>query len=324
MSTDNQFSIPYERQNHAEGTRQCGAACLSMVYRSFDKVVPQLEIWRAIARVDRFGGMGARTHLMAQDALGRGFQAMAVQTSQPITALRKCCDSGVRVILNHSLEAGKPAGHYSVLLSVDEKNVYVHDPQAGPSREISHADLLRLWAPQGPESEIAGYVMIAIGAPGEHPALKTACPRCKAPVLVPPDEVRACINICPSCDYTWPCDAKAEGLANQFGLEKAFSAMDQFSSFVRSLPGVEEHSEIRKHLQIFEQQKEKILSAVQAFEKDQALGKQQMAAMEKSAKEAREAHERKLAELKAPMEPLDGRALGVALLKSLGFKTAPD
>ena len=42
--------IPYEKQADPQTGRMCGAACLSMVYRSFGKEVPQAEIWQAIAK----------------------------------------------------------------------------------------------------------------------------------------------------------------------------------------------------------------------------------------------------------------------------------
>jgi hypothetical protein len=54
----------------------CGAASLSMVYRSFGKDVAQAQIWPAIGKQNRFGSFAATTHLMAQDALRRGFAAV--------------------------------------------------------------------------------------------------------------------------------------------------------------------------------------------------------------------------------------------------------
>src|SRR5271169_808234 len=113
--------IPYEKQTDPKTSRMCGAACLSMVYRSFGKEVPQAEIWPAIAKVNRFGSLASTTHLMTQDALGRGFAAVAIQARHPIQALRLCKEAGIRTILNHRLEPGSRAGHYSVMLDIDFK-----------------------------------------------------------------------------------------------------------------------------------------------------------------------------------------------------------
>src|SRR5258708_2353065 len=62
---------PYERQ---EDSSMCGAACLCMVYRSFDLAWTQRDIWRDLAPLGGFGGL--RTHRLAADALQRGLSAM--------------------------------------------------------------------------------------------------------------------------------------------------------------------------------------------------------------------------------------------------------
>ncbi len=141
-------AIPYERQTDPRDSRTCGAACLSMVYHSFGKEVPQSEIWPAIAKQNRFGSLASTTHLMALDALGRGFAAVAIQARHPLQALGLCREPGVRAILNHRLQPDSPAGHYSVLVDLDDKNVVLHDPFLGPSRRLSHAELLDLWQPR--------------------------------------------------------------------------------------------------------------------------------------------------------------------------------
>ena len=130
--------IPYERQTDAGSNRDCGAACLSMVYRSLGKKVEQAEIWPAIAKQNHFGSIASTTHLMAKDALNRGFSAVAFQACHPLQALRLCCEAGVRTILNHRLTHDSPQGHYTVLVDVDLRDVVLHDPLYGPSRHVPH------------------------------------------------------------------------------------------------------------------------------------------------------------------------------------------
>ncbi len=103
--------IPYQGQSDPHSNRTCGAACLSMVYQSFGKQVPQDEIWPAIARRNQFGSLASTTHLMAADALGRGFNAVALQVRRPLDALRRCAESGVRAIVNHRVRPDSKAGH---------------------------------------------------------------------------------------------------------------------------------------------------------------------------------------------------------------------
>jgi len=147
-------AIPYERQSDAQTNRDCGAACLSMVYRSLGQAVAQAEIWPAIAKENRFGSISSTTHLMAKDALSRGFAALAFQARHPLLSLQQCRDLGIRAILNHRLNPQRPTGHYTVLVDIDDKDVVLHDPFYGPSRQLSHAELLDLWQPNFPGSEI--------------------------------------------------------------------------------------------------------------------------------------------------------------------------
>jgi ABC-type bacteriocin/lantibiotic exporter with double-glycine peptidase domain len=182
-------AIPYEKQSDPLNSRTCGAACLAMAYRSLGREVPQAEIWPAIGKVNRFGSLASTTYLMAQDALKRGFTAVAIQTRHPLQVLRLCRDSGIRAVLNHRPRKDSPAGHYSLLVDIDDKNVVLHDPSSGPSRSFSHDEMLELWQPRFPNSEIAGYMMIAIA-----PASATSIAACEFCHTVMPAKVE-----CPQC-----------------------------------------------------------------------------------------------------------------------------
>lgn len=229
MSSVSAAPIPYEGQADPQTRRDCGAACLSMVYRSLGKEVSQDEIWPAIAKPSRFGAVSSTTYLMAQDALNRGFAAVAIQARHPLQALRLYSQSGTRAILNHRLAQDSPLGHYSVLVDMDEHEVVLHDPLYGPSRRIPCTELLELWKPR-PVSEIAGYTLIAIAA--EPPSVAPcslchapvphnfACPRCKRPVDSSATALLGCTNhdcvarvwnliCCPSCDCTFSLGAPA-------------------------------------------------------------------------------------------------------------------
>jgi hypothetical protein len=313
-------STPYQQQNGFANTSQSGAACLSMVYRSFGKTVSQDEIWPAIAKNGRSGACYTRAYLIAQDALSRGFRAVAVQTGDPIQALRNCCASGIRVIVNHLLELGKPEWHYSVLANVDDVHVYLHDPLWGPT-QYSHADFLNLWGPQQRECEIPGFVFIAMNASAAEPWQETKCPECHSRAFVPPPALFASLSICPVCDHLWRSDEGHEAIATKFKLNKVFEQLEKFSSVVLTLPGAAENTELKTQLDNLVRQKDKILAAAQEFSNAQKVSAQHMAAMKKSAEQAKEAHQRKLAERNSPMAPIEGHALGLSFLKSVGLMT---
>jgi hypothetical protein len=218
------LAIPYEKQFDPSSTRTCGAACLSMIYRSFGQEVPQRLIWPLIAEKNRFGSIASTTHLMTADALTRGFYAVAIQARQPLQVLRLCRDSGIRAILNHRFKPDSPAGHYSVLVDIDSTHVTLHDPYFGPSRRLTHAEILDLWHPRVTNSEIVGNMLIGIAEePLDAASCQTcqaallprvACPKCKNPTLLQPGVMLACMNngcperlwnyvCCPTCDLTW-------------------------------------------------------------------------------------------------------------------------
>ncbi|HXA04262.1 MAG TPA: cysteine peptidase family C39 domain-containing protein [Bryobacteraceae bacterium] len=364
-------SIPYEKQSDAQSNRTCGAACLSMVYRSLGKEVPQSEIWPAISRQNRFGNLASTTHLMAQDALTRGFSAVAIQARHPLQVLRLCHESGIRGILNHRLQPDASAGHYSVLVDIDDKNLVLHDPFFGPSRHLSYAELLELWQPRFPNSEIVGHVLIGIAA--QLPALPACqfchtprpiaveCPRCKKPVQLQPCTLLGCMNdsciarmwnylCCPSCDYTWnfsiepPEGGKtavdvlrgkghagassalsavaaggAPSAADPMILERLFGELDKFCNFILASPAGAKDPAIRQQLDFIAASKEKMrLARIETLAHRQMV-RDQLMKLQEEAKKKEEVHRQRMEKLNTPAPPLDGDALGRALLKNLGL-----
>ncbi|MGC2404683.1 MAG: papain-like cysteine protease family protein [Acidobacteriaceae bacterium] len=349
--------IPYEKQSDELTGRACGAACLSMSYRSFAKQVPQTEIWPVIAKANRFGQISSTTYLMTQDALKRGFSAVAFQARHPLQALRLSKAAGIRAILNHRVQRDSAAGHYSILVDIDAKEVVVHDPVFGAARRLSHAELIELWLPQVPNSEIAGGVLIAIDAaelPAQPdcefcrtPMLSTVdCPRCSKPVGLQPGAVLGCINdgciarmwnwiCCPTCDYVFtlkagaaagaPAEAQppAAGTAvavYAVDLAKLFAELDKFTSHVLSIPAAANDPNVRQKLEFVEATKEqiKVAHAEDLARRASVFG--QLAAFEEKIKQQKEAELKKIEDRNAPATPLDGNALSGAMLKNLGFK----
>jgi hypothetical protein len=352
-----QNAIPYESQSELGGNRACGAACLSMVYRSFGKEVPQSEIWATIAKPNRHGVVSSTTHLMTQDALTRGFAAIAIQARYPLQVLRLCRDSGVRVILNHRTRPDGPSGHYSVLAALEERDVVLHDPAYGPSRRISHSELLELWQPRFQDSEIVGNVLIAVAAPPVpeapacefcHTSLPSAigCPACRKPVPIVPGAPLGCVNTaciariwnficCPFCDSAFtftrdtqsapsppppsdPATAPASGPA-PINLDPVFAAIDKFTAQVLAIPAAAKHPDIKKSLDLMASGKERLRLNLAEAIANQKADREKLASLEQLARQGKERHEKQLEELNAQSPPLDAKALGRALLKNLGF-----
>ena len=351
------YPIPYERQSSVESNRTCGAACLSMVYRSLGQEVPQDEIWEAIAKVNRFGSLACTTHLMVADALKRGFDAVAFKARHPLFALRCCREANIRVILNHRLQEESPIGHYSVLVDIGDRDVTLHDPYFGPARRMTQGELMRLWDP-GANSEIVGETMIAIAPRGPREAaceicrtplpLAVVCQRCGKPVFLRPAAGIGCVGegcvvrrwlqvCCPSCDYMWnfteaapaaaaaPAPQEPKKAEDPYQLDKLFAKLDEFCASIVAIPLAAGNPDVMKQIEFIKGSKGMLTQAAAkqtaVFEAERAK-RAATAQKLREAKEARKAEKAKAAppeETPGPLPPLDGNAIGMALLKNMGL-----
>ncbi len=133
-----------------------------MVYASLGLSARQEQIWEEIGLEEGGPPRATRSFLLARHALGRGLDAVVLQSMRPWDGLHACWTAGARVILNHRLRTDSPLGHFSVLAGIDAESALVHDPQFGPYRRLCRHDLLRLWLPTAGSSEIVGHVLVAI------------------------------------------------------------------------------------------------------------------------------------------------------------------
>lgn len=326
-----------------------------MVYRSFGKEIPQDKIWPLIAKQNRFGSIASTTHLMALHAISQGLSAIVIQARHPLQVLRLCREGGIRAILNQRVQPDVPTGHYTVLVDIDDKNVVVHDPALGPSRRMSHAELMQLWQPLSSNSEILGNVAIGIAAEPVaiaacefcHTAIpdQVACPRCGKAVGLSPATLLGCIRdgciarmwnyvACPSCDFMWSFNEagtstgdlpRAAPAADSLGpalpdLDKVFAQLDQFCAHMLSLPGAADHPDLKTQIDFIQGHKETFRVAQAEEHADIKARLDRVAAAGEEKKARVEAKQKKKEESNAPLPRLDGNALGQALLKNLGFK----
>jgi len=325
----------------------CGAASLAMVYRSLGKTVSQAEIWPQISKRNHLGSLAAATYLMTQDALTRGFAALAIQARHPFQALRLCRDKGIRAVLSHRLKEDAPTGHYTVFVDTDGENVILHDPYFGPSRRTPQAELLGLWQARYPNAEIAGNVLIAIA--GERipvlpcpvcgteipPAIP--CAACGKSVPLEPAALLGCVGVgcsartwnaicCPFCDYTWTfgvqraSERQTAGHAEDpWNLEHLFGELDKFCNHISGVPGAASRADVRQQLDFIQASKAKLVQARADEVVYRKASQAKMRELQQTAKQNEEALLRKQEEINRPAPPLDGNALGLALLKNFGL-----
>lgn len=208
-------AIPYQPQLTPDG---CGEAALCMAYRSLGIACTPEALRPAVSRPGRGRANRTWTRLLARDALGRGLHALILELTEPHALLRLQGDD-LRLILNHRLDVGSAAGHYSVFVRGDADGVELHDPRHGPNRRLTWAALDLLWRPGRP-AEITGLVLVAFAAqPAAHrcyvcgtdvpPTLK--CPWCLKELALQPAAALGCTRpgcagrscrrgFCPWCD----------------------------------------------------------------------------------------------------------------------------
>jgi len=159
------MTFHYERQIPSPTERRCGAAALCMVLQDFGVNVSQERIWDAIKTPvpSKPGEFRTETYRLAAFAREHGVDAIVGRFREPFAFLEQlCCEQGYRLILNHRLRADSPLGHFTVFVKTEKtaegQMIILHDPQKGPNRQISQAELAELWKPMGQNSEISGNV----------------------------------------------------------------------------------------------------------------------------------------------------------------------
>jgi hypothetical protein len=350
--TASTIALPYEKHSDPQTNRGCGAACLSVVYKSFGKTIPESEIWPLIAKPNRFGSVSSTTHLMTRHALSLGLNAVAIQTRHPIQVLRLCREAGIRAILNHRVHPGSSSGHYSVLADIDDKNVVLHDPLFSPvPRRMSHADLLQLWQPLSASTEILGNVVIGVSGGVAaltcefcHTVIPSTvdCPSCKIGVGLEPGAMLGCIRdgciarmwnyvCCPFCDFLWsfneagPSTGESPRLAAAVpvrivNFEKLFTEVDKFCAYALAQPAAANHAELKQQLDFLADSKEKVLLAQAEAAARIKARQDKLDASREAMKKKQEARRQEAEERNKPLPPLDGNAVAHALLKNLGFE----
>jgi hypothetical protein len=102
-------------------------------------------------------------------------------------------------------------------------------------------------------------------------------------------------------------------------LAKLFGEIDKFTSQIRSMPGTADNPDIKKRLDFIEATKVDIKAAHAADLARRTAVVGQLSAFEEKNKKQKEEQLKKMEERNAPGPPLDGDALGAAMLKNLGL-----
>ncbi len=185
-----------------------------MVYKSLGHPVPQREIFKAISVPDpTTGGMTCLSQLQYLDALARGLHTLYVREIKTIEVIRDCLKHSIRVLVHQRGEPNSTAGHFGVLVGIDEKYVYEHCSANGPLQLYTHNEILERLAPIEENGSVGlGNALLLISNPliVKHVCKKChsiipefiTCLNCGKSIRLSPVGVLGCIQ--PECiEHTW-------------------------------------------------------------------------------------------------------------------------
>lgn len=126
----------------------CGPASLKMVFAFYGVEKSEEELAEACGRDEK---LGTTAESIVQAAEAYGFVA-TVKNEATYGDIKSWLDKDVPVIVDWFTrgradydDSVVPDGHYSVVVGLDDKNIYLQDPEIGGLRTILRDDFLRVW-----------------------------------------------------------------------------------------------------------------------------------------------------------------------------------
>ena len=130
------------------GGGYCGPASLKMVLEYFGESLSEKEIAKHCRRDSELGTSDAD---IVRAASLYGFNAV-VKNNASFADIKQWLKREVPVIVNWFTrgrsdydDSEVPDGHYSVVVGLDGRNIYLQDPEIGKLRKIRRDDFLRVW-----------------------------------------------------------------------------------------------------------------------------------------------------------------------------------
>ena len=126
----------------------CGPASLKMVlgYYGIEKSEKELA---KLCKVDKNLGVNDRDIKKVAEQLG--FKVV-IKNNSTFKDIEKWLDKNVPVIVDwftkgrqEYSESETADGHYSVVAGLDEKHIYLQDPEIGKIRKLKRDDFMRVW-----------------------------------------------------------------------------------------------------------------------------------------------------------------------------------
>lgn len=136
---------PFQETLHGS---YCGPACLKMVLSYFGVEKTEAEVAKECGRDP---SLGTDDISIKKAAERYGFK-VEIQNEASFEDIQSWLDKKVPVIVDWFTrgrsdydDSEVPDGHYSVVVGLDDENIYLQDPEIGKMRTLDRDDFMRVW-----------------------------------------------------------------------------------------------------------------------------------------------------------------------------------
>lgn len=151
------LSVPHYLQTDDS---TCGPASLRMVFAYYGTYLSEKDIAEVCNHTYELGCQG-EDMVCAAESLGFN---VYLKNNSSISDIERLINAGVPVIVDWFC-GDPPEGHSSVVIGIDEKNLYILDPYLEEMRVVSRYDFRRCWfdfreTPITPENLYVGQIIV--------------------------------------------------------------------------------------------------------------------------------------------------------------------
>lgn len=126
----------------------CGPAVLKMVLRYYGIEKSEKELAKLVGAT-KGGGTDDKAITRVLKKFGL---TPKIKNNAHFSDIKKCLDKGIPVIVDWFTRGRKDYpdsaiadGHYSIVVGLDVKFIYLQDPEIGKIRKLARDDFLRVW-----------------------------------------------------------------------------------------------------------------------------------------------------------------------------------
>lgn len=163
------LQVPFTQQ--PKGSRQCLAACITMILRHHKKTADQNKIWKKLRTPSPSENYYIKVHAAADFLKNKGFGVSIIRPKSPLDAIERSLVGGHLIILNVREFPSSNSGHALLCIGMDKESLVVHNPMTKGYEKLPKSAYLELCEPlDGSPSEITPRIMVTVASTQFNPA----------------------------------------------------------------------------------------------------------------------------------------------------------